>query len=125
MLNLSSRGVLQVCVLAAALIAPVFAQTPSQCVVLRSGETACPAPESRCVQNRYGDWACSDAGGDAALDRYGNPVCGTGMCVKDTSGEVMCSTQPRGAAAVDRYGKAVCSGGCAPAAAPSCKPLTK
>ncbi|TXC67004.1 hypothetical protein FSC37_18250 [Piscinibacter aquaticus] len=57
------------------------------------------------------------------LNRHGNPVCGTGRCVIDIHGEVMCSASPRGSAALDRYSKAVCTAGCATATANACTPL--
>ena len=63
--------------------------------------------------------------GDAVQDRYGAAVCGIGRCVMERDGAVMCSNEPRGSAALDRYAKAVCTGGCEPAQASRCKPLTK
>lgn len=57
--------------------------------------------------------------------RYGAAVCGVGRCVMERDGNVMCSTEPRGSAALDRYSQAVCTGGCEPAQASRCKPLTK
>jgi hypothetical protein len=97
----------------------------AMCVATRQGETLCGPADSRCVVDRYGDWYCSGAGGDATLNRTGAPVCGIGRCVADIHGEVMCSTEPRGAAALDRYSKAVCTTDCAPARADLCRPLTK
>lgn len=106
----------------AASACPALAQ--SECVTLRNGDTACPAPDSRCVKDRYGDWLCSQPGGDAKLDFHGDPVCGAGACVKDIQNQIMCSTQPRGSAALDRYNMAVCTGSCA-VATRSCKTLTR
>lgn len=97
----------------------------TQCVTLRSGEVACPAPDTRCVKDRYGEWLCSGPGGDAVLNLNGDPVCGAGSCIKDINGQAMCSKEPRGSAALDRYSKAVCASGCAAATAQACKVLTK
>lgn len=114
------------CVLSVLLLGlglPLAAET--SCVNDRYGEMRCAPAESRCVSDRYGDPQCSGSGGDAVLDRYGAAVCGVGRCVTERDGTVMCSTQPRGSAALDRYSKAVCTGGCEPAQASRCKPLTK
>lgn len=97
----------------------------ARCITTRYGETLCAPAESRCVNDRYRDPYCSGSGGDAVLDRYGTAVCGVGRCVMERDGAVMCSTEPRGSAALDRYAKAVCTGGCEPAQASRCKPLTK
>jgi hypothetical protein len=114
----------QTLLLLLALALPAFGQTTG-CVVNRQGQTVCPPADTRCVANRYGDWLCSPPGGDAVVDKYGEPVCGAGACITDINSVIMCSTQARGAAAVDLYAKAVCTGGCAPATAAQCTPLTR
>lgn len=108
-------------VAAAVLPADLYAR----CVTTRYGDTACFPAGSRCLKNRYGDWMCSAPGGDAALTLDGSTVCGTGRCVRNINGAILCSSEPRGSAALDRYGHAVCSGGCAPALADSCQPLIR
>lgn len=97
----------------------------ADCVTNRYGDTVCPPADSQCTTNRYGDWVCSGPGGGILVNRIGVPVCGAGQCVIDNNGEVMCSTEARGAAGIDRYGKAVCTSGCAAAKEERCTPLTR
>ena len=90
------------------------------CVTARDGSTVCPQADAQCRQNRYGDVICSTPGGGIEINNYGDALCGPGNCVKDSHGEIFCSTQSRGAAALDRYGKAVCSDSCVKAQTASC-----
>ena len=53
-------------------------------------------------------------------DPYGELLCGPGGCVTDQRGNILCSSQPRGAAMVDPQGIAVCTGGCVPANVNAC-----
>ena len=99
----------------------IWAQSSgSVCVTARDGSTVCPQADAQCRQNRYGDVICSKSGGGIEVDNYGDVLCGPGNCVKDSHGDIFCSTTPRGAAALDRYGKAVCSESCIKAQSASC-----
>jgi hypothetical protein len=97
----------------------------SGCVTDRAGKTICPAPDARCLQDRYDDWFCSAPGGDIARNRHGELVCGVGLCVIDSRGDVLCSKAARGPSAIDRTGVAVCSQGCEMAQAKRCTALTR
>lgn len=90
------------------------------CVTGRDGRMVCPPPDGRCATDRYGEVICSPSGGGVTRDRYDNVVCGPGQCVKDTRGDIFCSSAARGSAAVDNYGKAVCSESCVAASAAAC-----
>lgn len=97
----------------------------SGCVTDRAGKTICPAPDARCLQDRYDAWFCSAPGGDIARNRHGELVCGVGLCVIDSRGDVLCSKAARGPSAIDRTGVAVCSQGCEMAQAKRCTALTR
>lgn len=110
--------------LSAALLCSLAAETADQpgrgCVNDRYGNPQCPPPGGRCMADRNGNIHCSTPGGGIILDRYQTPVCGPGQCQANRTGDIVCSSTPRGSAAVDRYGEIVCTGGCVPAAADAC-----
>ncbi|MDR0577336.1 MAG: hypothetical protein LBI87_07335 [Candidatus Accumulibacter sp.] len=97
--------------------------TALDCVRFRNGRVVCQQPDSRCVRNHDGEIFCSTPGGGIEFDLYGVPVCGPGYCVRGRSGDVVCSSQPRGPASTDQYGTPVCSVSCVPADKAACVKL--
>jgi hypothetical protein len=75
----------------------------------------------RCLKDLLGNPVCAPPGGTIAHDLIGNLVCGPGHCLKNSLGQIMCSTQRGGVATTNTLGQVVCTGGCAPATAAACE----
>ena len=91
------------------------------CVSDRSGTPQCPPPGGGCIKDLHGEVRCSPPDGGILLDRYREAVCGPGQCIAaKITGEILCSSVPRGYAALNTYGDPVCTQGCVPASANAC-----
>ena len=77
----------------------------------------------RCVTTSWGV-VCPPRGGDIAVNSIGQLVCGKGQCIaQPITGQVQCSSEPRGFAAIDVIGMIKCEGECETAESSNCKKL--
>ena len=106
-------------VLAALCVAPIPALAQG-CMADQNGKVVCGPPDSSCAPNQRGEILCTTSGGGMMADQYGEQLCGPGYCVRDQSGKVFCSSEPRGGASVNQDGQAVCTGGCVPGRKEAC-----
>jgi hypothetical protein len=97
-----------------------LAHSQSGCVQDRYGAVQCGPAGSHCLKDMAGDVRCSPPDGGILLDRYKTPVCGPGRCLTNRTGDVVCSSVPKGSAAININGDAVCTDGCVRASATVC-----
>lgn len=64
---------------------------------------------------------CAPPLGSMIKNRNGKYVCGPGQCImKNSTGEVICSSAPGGLMALDTRNEGLCVGGCIPASESLC-----